>query len=144
MIRLYEALLVTLDEPIKQPVAIFFPGTATSDEVDRTQKPHDIDNSRSAGRIIEVVEPPCILRYRELLYVRVAVQTDNWQPFQIPAEVVAHSCDPGPVDESEIIVRVGSKSLDQLGRRALKGFRLGSERPCAVCRPHYRDGDYCE
>ena len=137
MIRLYETPLVSFDETIKQPVTILLPGTPASDEVDRTQEPHDVDNSRSTGRVIEVVEPPCILSQRKLLDVRVAVQTNNWQPFQIPGEVVAHSCDPGTVDESEIIVRVGTEPFDQLGCAAFKRFRVGPERRRGVGRSHY-------
>ena len=76
--------------------------------------------------------------------MRVAVQPHNWQVAQITAQIVADPRDPGPVDESEIIVRVGSKSLDQLGCRASEGFRLGSERPRGVRRSHYRDGDHRE
>ena len=142
MIRLYETLFVTFDETIKKNVAILLPGTPTSDEVDRTQEPNDIDNSRSAGRVIEVVEPPCISRQRELLDVRVAVQTDNWQPFQIPAEVVAHSCDPGAIDESKIIVRIGTKPFDQLGCGAFERFQVRPERRRAIRCSHQRDGDH--
>src|SRR5688572_9588914 len=142
--RVYETPLVSFDETIKQPVAILLPGTPTSDEIDRTQKPHDIDNSRSAGGVIEVVEPPCILRQRKLLDVRIAVQTDNWQPFQIPAEVVAHSCDPGAVDESEIIVRVGTEPFNQLGCGAFERFQVRPERCRAIRCSHQRDGDHCE
>jgi hypothetical protein len=94
--------------------------------------------------VIEVIEPPCILRHRKLLDVRIAVQTDDWQSFQIPAEVIAHSCDPRAVDESEIIVRVGSEPCDQLGCGAFEKFQVRPERHRAVRRSHYRDGDHCE
>ena len=139
-----ETPLITFDESIEQPVTILFPGTLACHEIDGAQEPYYIDNGRASSGVVEVIEPPCILRYRELLDVRVAVQPHNWQVAQITAEIVADPRDPGAVDESEIIVRVGSESLDQLGRRAFERFRLGSERPRAVRRSHYRNGDHGE
>src|SRR5258707_9760915 len=110
--------------------------TLTSHEIDRAQKPHDIDNCRATGRVVEVIDPPGILRQRELFDMRVAVQPHNWQPFQITAEVVADTRYPGTVDESGIIVRVSAESPEQLGRRVFKRSRLGSNRLRGMRRSH--------
>ena len=136
ILGLGETPLIAFHESIEQPVTILFPGTLTCHEIDGAQEPHDIDSRRASSGVVEVIEPPCILRYRELLDVRVAVQPHDWQFSQISAQIVADPRDPGPVDESEINVRVGSESLDQLGRRAFERFRLGSERLRAVRRAH--------
>ena len=129
IIGLGETPFITFDESIEQPVTILFPGTLACHQLDGAQEPYYIDSGRASSGVVEVIEPPCILRYRELLDVRVAVQPHNWQVAQITAQIVAHPRDPGPVDEAEIIVRIGSKSLDQLGRRAFERFRVGSGAP---------------
>ena len=139
-----ETPLITFHESIEEPVTILFPGTLACHEIDGAQESYDIDSGRTSSGVVEIIEPPCILRYRELLDVRVAVQPHNWQVAQITAQIVADPRDPGPVDESEKSVRVGSKSLDQLGRRAFERFRLGSERLRTVCRSHQRNGDHSE
>ena len=76
--------------------------------------------------------------------MRVAVQPHDWQVPHICLEYVAGTRDPGAVDESEIIVLVGSESLDQLGLRVFERFRLGSERPQIGRRPHHHDYEYRE
>jgi hypothetical protein len=129
------------DELIEQPVTMFFPGTLPRHEIDGAQKAYDIDNRRALRGVIEIIESPCIPRYRELFDMRVAVQSHNRQPFHISAKGVAHPREPRPVDESEIIVRVGSKSLDQFGRRNFQGFWLGSKRLPAVRCSEQADGD---
>ncbi len=131
-----EAPFIAFDESIEQPVTILFPGTLTSHEIDRAQEPHDIDHGRASGGVVEIVEPPGILRERELLDMRVAVQSHDWQAVQITAEIIADTRDPGAVDESEIIVRIRAESLDQLGRREFERFRLGSNRPWVTRRSH--------
>src|SRR4030095_4773010 len=100
------------DESIEQFVAILFPGTLPRHEFDRAQKTYDIDNRRAASGVVEVIEPPGIARYRERCDMRGAVQSHTRKAFHISAKVVADPRDPLPVDESEIIVRVGSKSRD--------------------------------
>ena len=98
---------------------------------------------RAEPESLERAAPELIERLRADPYNYFRFVNRTWQVAQITAQIVAYPRDPGPVDESEIIVRVGSKSLDQLGRRAFEGFRLGSERPRGVRRAHDRDGDHC-
>jgi hypothetical protein len=71
--------------------------------------------------------------------VRVAVQPHNRQASQFSAEIITDPRNPGPIDEAEINVRVGAKSLDQLGRRMFQGFRVGSERLRSVCCHRHSD-----
>jgi hypothetical protein len=66
--------------------------------------------------------------------MRVAVQPHNRQASQFSAEIITDPRDPGAVDEAEINVRVGAKSLDQLGRRMFERFPLSSEGLRAVSR----------
>ena len=139
-----ETPLVAFDESIKQPVTILFPGTLTSREIDRAQEPHDIDHGRASSGVVEVIESPCILRYRELFDMRVAVQPHNRQFLQVPPERITDTRDPGAVDESKIIKRVSSESLDQLGRRAFERSRLGSERLPPVRCSGQADGNHRE
>jgi hypothetical protein len=141
-VGLGETSRIAFDESIEQLVTIFFPRASTSHEIDRAQEPHDIDNGWASGGVVEVIDPPGILRQRELLDMRVAVQPHNWQAFQITAEVVANTRYPGAVNESEIIVRVSAESLNQLGRRALERFRRGSNRLRGTRRSHHRNGNH--
>jgi hypothetical protein len=137
IIGLGETPLITFDESIEQPVTILFPGTPACHEIDGAQEPYISTAAGPRAESFEVIEPPCILRYRNCSTCASPCNRTTGRFAQITAQIVADPRDPGPVDEPEIIVRVGSKSLDQLGRRAFEGFRLGSERPRTVRRSHH-------
>ena len=51
---------------------MLFPGTLPRHEIDGAQKAYDIDNRGSLSGIIEIIESPCIARYRELFDMRFA------------------------------------------------------------------------
>src|SRR5262245_38275109 len=78
----------------------------------------------------KIIEPPRVLRERELLEVRDTVEAHNRGRPEVSPEDIAHARDPGAVDESEVNVRVGSESFDQLRRRAIE--RTGSGRSGAA------------
>src|SRR3954447_6744403 len=114
IVRIREPGPVTLEEPIPQAVTRARPAALTRREIDRAQEAYDVDEGRTTSGVVEVVESPGVLGQRELLDVRIAVETDYRRVGYI-GEHLAHTFGPRAVDEPEIRERVGSQASEQLG-----------------------------
>ena len=78
------------------------------------------------GGVVEVVEPPGVLRQRELLDVRIAVKAHDRDVLRV-AEGVADARGPGTIDVSAVREWIRAQSIDEFGRRALQHRRLRPE-----------------
>lgn len=93
----------------------------------RAEEPNDVHQRRTSCRIVEVIEAPCVLGDRELLDVRVSVQTYDRHVGQVCSEHLAYARDPGPVDEPGVIRRIVPQPIDQFARRELDGVGFGPQ-----------------
>jgi hypothetical protein len=89
MQRIGESLPVAGHEPIEEPLAIVGPSTPPDHQIDRTEEPGDVDERRSPGGIVEIVQPPRALGEGVLLQVRITMELDGRLTGQIGGEDVA-------------------------------------------------------
>src|SRR4030095_12840857 len=99
-----------VEKAVPELVAIARPATLTRCKIDRAEEPDDVNHRGTACGGVEVVEPPGLLRQRELLDVRVAVEADD-RHVRRAGEGLADARGPGAIDEPEIGERISSQSI---------------------------------
>ena len=127
IVRLQEPALVACEEPNEDRVATAGPLAFPGHQFDRAQKANDVDERRTPGGVIEVVETPGVGADGKLLDMRVTVKANGRLVVQIAVEHFAHTGNPEAVDESEVVERIGLQLFQQLRRRERQARRVRPE-----------------